>query len=394
MRVGILLLFVSILRLTAEDLAPPNGWAVESQPGVLVFQPKTLRGNERVRVDLYDAAPPEGSLASWFQSRLGSAAVDETVRAGCRPKEKQIEVSCVVSTRGGDHYVYAIRTRDGQYRFATILMAPNTLGAMRHLAGIQQILGGAAANAGRAGTPRAPVAAAAPSAATQTPARAPTTPPPVAGAAPAAVPLEGLYMIQRYGFGVGGAVTSYYAPYLLLKDGTVTGDLDYVPAGGAGMDLWRSRKPAAWGRWARRGPAIEVTWNDPRRKPETWQKWFHGRPGEPGLALNGHYRSIGGGGNTAFGGDVMVAAWKEMVFSPDGTVVSGGGSGGFSGGGGTGVSVSTSSRQARRESRYRIDGYQIEFAYPDGQRERKWFYLYPDGNSVLGIGDSVLTARR
>jgi hypothetical protein len=388
MRVRALLLFVAVFRLTAEDLAPPNGWAVESQAGVLVFQPKTLRGNEQVRIDLHDSVPPEGSLASWFQSQLGSAAVEDTIRRGCRPKQKENEISCVVSTRGGDHYVYALRTRDGQYRFATILMAPNTLGAMRHLMGIKRILEGAVANAGRAGSPE--VAPQTPSPQISAPAPAPAA----GSTSPAAIPIEGLYMILRYGFGVGGGMTSYYAPYLLLKDGTVTDDLDYVPLTDADIARWRGRKPRAWGRWARRGSVIAITWNDARRKPETWEKWFNGRPGEPGLPLSGRYRSIGGGGNTALGGDVMVAAWKDMVFSPNGTVVSGGGSGGFSGGQGTGVSVATSSRQAQRQARYRIDGYQIEFTYPDGRRERKWFYLYPDGNSVLGIGDSVFTSGR
>lgn len=181
--------------------------------------------------------------------------------------------------------------------------------------------------------------------------------------------LEGLYLHLTYTVGIGGAVYTAYKPYALLKDGAVTDDLTYYPQSSDDVAEWRRRKPRAWGRWTKNGSVLSIRWDDSSRKPETWKKWFETRPGSPGLGLKGRFQSLGGGGNTALGGDVMVAAWNSYEFLPDGTVTSGGGSGGSSEGAGTGVSVVTGSQKAEQRGRYRVDGYSIEFQFSDGRRE-------------------------
>lgn len=90
----------------------------------------------------------------------------------------------------------------------------------------------------------------------------------------------------------------------------------------------------------------------------------------------------------------MIAAWNDYAFSPDGTVTSGGGSSTYSGGKHTDVSVASSSRKAARTGRYSANGHAIDFVYADGERERKWFYLYPDGHKVIGVGASIYVLKK
>lgn len=206
--------------------------------------------------------------------------------------------------------------------------------------------------------------------------------------------LEGIYLHVEYGYGVGGMVTTNYKPHIFLKDGSVTTDLSFYPATASDVQAWRGRNPRAWGKWSREGSITRIEWNDAKRKPQEWKKWFTARPGDPGMRLSGHYRSMGGGGNTALGGDVMIAAWNNMTFSPDGTVTTGGGSGASSGGGGTGVSVTTRSRKAPQQARYSISGFTMQLERPGQPSETRWFFRYPDSDTVIGIGGSTFVQRK
>ncbi|MCW5619655.1 MAG: hypothetical protein KIS79_00910 [Burkholderiales bacterium] len=399
----VLLGFVST-SLLGQELTPPSGWTVRAGDGRFVLEPGNLKPGERVTVELFDSAAPSGDLASFFQAQLQNSS--EADRSGCKPRQQPNEVSCVVSDRtSGDRYFHAFKTKDGQYRFMTMLMVPNSLGAMRHLLAIKRITEDAVGNVGRAGSGEvaaAPTDAVPPQAAATTPATADASSPvPASAPAPAVavdpsfpVPMEAIYLHQEYGYGVGGMMTIEYKPHIFLKDGTVTTDLAYYPASAADMQTWRNRRPQSWGRWQKTDGKIVITWNDPKRKPSTWNKWFVARPGAPSQRLEGFYQALGGGGNTAMGGDVMIAAWNDYAFSADGTVTSGGGSGSYSGGQHTDVSVATRSRKAVRTGRYSMNGHAIDFAYADGEQERKWFYLYPDGHKVIGVGASTYVLKK
>ncbi len=383
-RIAILLLFCSLSR-PAQDLAPPRGWTVDQQPSILVFAPMDLRAGQQVRVELHDAEPAQGELSQWLVSRLESADARR-----CRPKLRHgTEASCVINSREGDHYYYGLRTADGHYRLVHVLMGPNTLSAVRYLSGVRRLLEDAEANRGFAGVPDQPTAKTA------------QEPRSTGSAAPQPVsgdffrpPIEGIYLHLEYLAGVGGGIYPSYEPYILLQDGSITDDLSYYPRAESDMAAWRARKPRAWGRWTRNGFTVSIRWNDPRRKPETWDKWFVARPGDPALALSGLYQSIGGGGNTALGGDFIAAAWKDFRFSPNGIVTAGAGSGSYSGGSGTGVSVATSSQKAAQQARYRIERYTIRLDYMDGRSERRWFYRFPDSDKALGIGGSTYSLRQ
>jgi len=367
----------------AQDLAPPQGWNVEKRPGVFIFQPAHLASGQNVEVQIYDAAPLPQDLLRWLTEQMPINGASGADIASCRPKMRRAtEASCITKSGGADQYWYALKTPDNQARFVHISMAPNTLAGMRYIAPIDRLLKSAEANVGRAGGEPAPPV---------------KEPPPVAESLPAAptsngasytVPIEGLYLHLEYIAGVGGGVYPSYEPYILLSDGTITDDLSYYPSSSEDVANWRRKKPRAWGRYARNGSALSIRWDDSRRKPETWDKWFVAKAGTESMRLSGLYQSIGGGGNTSLGGSIIVAAWSNYRFSPDGTVTSDQGSGGGS------PNVAVLSQQAAKRATYQISSYAIDLQYGDGRRERSWFFRFPDSDDVIGLGAKVLTKRK
>jgi hypothetical protein len=160
--------------LLAQDLAPPKGWTVEKQPGVFRFQPEHVASNQRVEVAVYDSEPSQQDLIGWLRDQMKSHQAAEAELNGCRPRRRrQVEASCVVSWGGADHYWYAFKTQDGQYRLTTVLMAPATLATIFFLRPVGQLLKDSEANVGHAGGVVQPVPAAQAAA-------APPNPPPAA----------------------------------------------------------------------------------------------------------------------------------------------------------------------------------------------------------------------
>lgn len=204
------------------------------------------------------------------------------------------------------------------------------------------------------------------------------------------MPIEGIYLHLKYSVGVGGGRYPTYKPYLFLSDGSVTSDLSYYPTSAQDVERWRQEKPKLWGHWTKHGNTISIQWNDPSQKTESWDKWYVARPGTPGMALSGNYRSIGGGGNTALGGRSMVVVWSNYRFSPDGTVTSEGGSGSTYSGS---PSVATSSNPAAQTERYRIDQYYMDLQHSNGSKERAWFFRFPDSDDVIGVKDKILSRK-
>jgi hypothetical protein len=198
-------------------------------------------------------------------------------------------------------------------------------------------------------------------------------------------PIDGIYLYLRYGLGYGGAVQITYEPYLLLKDGTIYRNLQAPPQD---LDIGKSRQaePKMWGRWQKSGNSIMVQWEDGKR--ETWEKdWHVARPARKTDRLQGRFRSMSGGGNTALGGSTSIAVTNDIVFSADGSFRRG-----------DVVSAKTDSvtvgSKRKGGGTYLIDGYSIELRYDDGQVERLTFYFYPDGNTVIGIGNRVFVLRQ
>lgn len=396
-------------------MTPPRGWAVEKQAGFFRFQPRQLQQNQQVTVDIYDAEQSQQTMGEYLRAQMKAHQASDAEIASCTPKQKNNEASCVTKLGGADHYWYAFKTNSGEYRYSTVVLGPTTLSTVGYIFPVGSLLKKAKASTDRAGGAQVAVAKSAEPAAE--PSNAPSASSPendmndavaaIGGDASAAAPTGAagtrtqaaaqpsasyaplssflaIYLHLEYQGGVGGMVYPVYEPYIFLRDGSITDDLKYHPSSDADVSRWRTLQPRKWGKWTKNGSALAITWNDAKRKPETWDKWFVARPWPQGMTLSGLFTSIGGGGNTALGGSTIVAAWNNYRFSPDGTVTNGRGAGGSSPG------VAVSSKKADQQARYKVDKYAIDFDYADGRRERKWFFVFPDSTDVIGVGDSVV----
>ncbi len=185
----------------------------------------------------------------------------------------------------------------------------------------------------------------------------------------------GVYTTQSSGIGVGGAVLITYPPALFLKDGTVYNDPSWAP-NSFNVQLSRSLEPQKWGKWTRQGKNFKILWGD--GETEVFEVQDALKPSAKGLKLSGEYASLSGGGNTAFGGDVLVAAGSNYVFKPDGTFTGGR----FAGASTPGAVVNSSSASA---GRYTVQGYAITLKPAQGTEQRLLFYRFGD---ALHIGGS------
>jgi hypothetical protein len=411
---------------STNELPPPKGWTLWSKPQMLVYDSINPQTNKGVRIEMKDSEAPEGELQAYLERNLRSMGYPEEATRNCRPRSRRggKEVSCSTTSPEGAHTFYAIRTNDGQYRFVHALAVPTLSVMLPQLMNTKRILDAAENNQGRSGTNATVRAATEPPQTASDPRGTPPQPPgrqggtagsgwgdspapatdrnsttanpsPEGGSLP--FQLEAIYLHLKYTTGVGGGVYPEYKPYLYFRNGLVTTDLAVYPRSTAEFEAWRKRRPQAWGRWTRNGDTIRIEWPPSSRgprKPEELKDWHTARQGSSGMQLQGAYQSLGGGGSTTMGGDVMVAAWRNLEFLPGGKVRTGGGSSMSSGGGGTGVSTTSSSRRKEQILDYHIEGNRIDFVDSSGQRRSEWFFLFPNSDDVIGVANSVYQTRR
>ena len=121
-----------------------------------------------------------------------------------------------------------------------------------------------------------------------------------------------------YNYGVGGGAYPVYSPVVLFANGVACKCLESAIDE---IDVRRVQRntPKKVGKWQKSGSNYQVSWPG-AKKPEIL-KITVGPPVElPGVnALDGTYQSIGGGGNTAFGGNVQVADVQDLTFHNDGS---------------------------------------------------------------------------
>jgi|GEM_PF-3721186 len=401
--------FALVVHGLCAGLEPPKGWTLADRAPLLVYE-SVSQSNRGLRIEMRDSEAPDGDLQKYLENKFAELQYPAEATAKCRPRERRPgrEVSCNTTSSAGAHTFYAIRTDDGQFRFVHVLATPTLAVMLPQLMNTKRILDAAEKNVGRsegmvASSRKAPTATESPKAAVaasswgDAPKEAQTAVPSPSrqGSSRAgsyAMQVEGLYLHLKYTTGVGGGVYPEYRPYLYFRDGTVTTDLAIYPTSAAEMDAWRKRRPGAWGRWTRNGETIRIEWNQVSkriRKPETLEKWFVAQPGPRGMQLQGRYQSLGGGGNTAMGGDAIAVAWKNFEFQPGSKVETGAGAFTSSGGGGTGVGTSTRSQRPTEILSYQIDGNRIDFIDARGQRRSHWFFLFPKDDNVLGVANSV-----
>ena len=196
--------------------------------------------------------------------------------------------------------------------------------------------------------------------------------------------IVGIYLDENYTSGVGGMPVLEYDAVMLLRDGTAYEDFE-VPPTELNVASFKKARPSRVGKWKRTAKGFSVLFNGDKT-PSEIKASFKVKPAPAGQKLAGEYSSIGGGGNTALGGDVMVAYSDTYVFDRNGRF-----SGERAGGGNApGVAVASSSKNA---GTYTLSGYTLRLQYNDGRVARRLFYFYPDKDradkSVIGIGDSA-----
>jgi len=253
------------------------------------------------------------------------------------------------------------------------------------------------------GGPRVAAAPAKPASAT-----APPPPPRTAAAITAGPPahaanwakVEGVYFRNLAGLGVGGMAAMRFAPSIFFKDGTFY-EIDDRALEDVDLAAARAAQPKRWGRWSRQGDRFTLTDDGgrPRDYPLQQGNLFKAFPASGAASLAGSYKSLSGGGNTAFGGDVMIASQNRFNFLPGGVYTTQRSTGASNSGASTGVGSTVASRSGG-EGRFSVDRHTIVIEGPDGRRERRFFAFGSRktpaqlDTGMLFIGDTVYTRER
>lgn len=191
--------------------------------------------------------------------------------------------------------------------------------------------------------------------------------------------IEGVYSELSYSTGVGGMMITTYPASLFLKDGTVYNDPYWAP-NSFNYKLSRELEPQKWGKWTRQGKNFLIRWGD--GSSETFEVQETLKPAPAGLKLSGTYSSVSGGGNTALGGDVMVAVTNDYTFTPQGAF-----KGGRSASGST-SNVTTLSKSSTSGT-YSTSGYGITLKYADGGQKRLFFFVRSPKLVTIGGSDHL-----
>jgi hypothetical protein len=229
---------------------------------------------------------------------------------------------------------------------------------------------------------------------------------PAGAVSPAAHPenweqVEGVYFRSYTTFGVGGMVISDFEPLVFFRDGS------YFEVEGPAIedtDLGASRraKPNKWGRWAKNGDAFTLTSAKGKSSQHKLQdgSFFKAFPAEASSnKLAAKYTRVSGGGNSALGGEMTIAAQTDLSFTADGRYMRASAAGAIGSGNTTGVATSVYSQSARGIGRYRIERYTITLTEPDGKIRRQFFAFASKksppqpATDMLFLGDRVYISR-
>lgn len=162
----------------------------------------------------------------------------------------------------------------------------------------------------------------------------------------------------KYSYGVGGAVYPTYHLVALLEGGTAA-KLGSYAVDDVDVSAIRRKKSSDVGTWRNSGRNVQVRWADgdtSELKPNV------GPPTALPAArlLPGTYQAVGGGGNTALGGQVLTAQVKQFTFLSNGTFSQS-----------SNKSASSSAAVARARSgnagRWELDGATLTLTYGDGR---------------------------
>ena len=202
-----------------------------------------------------------------------------------------------------------------------------------------------------------------------------------------AAKIEGFGFDYTMTMGIGGGMAMRVFPVVLFKDRQVLEDVEALAFSG-GMEAHKRANPEDWTRWRRAGGKLQT------QTKKGWENLpftavYAKLP--DGFKLNGRFQSLGGGGNTAYGGSDFFAAWSTFDFLPDGRVVKGGGAGGYSAF--QQASSAFSSVTPERRGRYRINGLMLEITYDNKVNEQFLIVSDPKDPSVIWLDGTSYTSK-
>lgn len=175
------------------------------------------------------------------------------------------------------------------------------------------------------------------------------------------------------GIGVGGMVVIEFEPMVLLADG-VYYDVGDEALEDVDLAAERAARPNSFGRWSQSGDSYVLTHADGETKSYALQDGvlFKAYPAEESATLSARYKRISGGGNTALGGEMMVARSSTYSFTPDGRFQMAGSVGASSSGEQSGVSTTLQGDSAAA-GRYTLGRHTLVLTFDDGRQERHFF---------------------
>jgi hypothetical protein len=190
--------------------------------------------------------------------------------------------------------------------------------------------------------------------------------------------IDGVYLEQGYEMGVGGYMYLNYSPVLMLRDGWAYDGWFGTPAD-LSIVLSKKLEPNAWRRFERKGSQVRI--QSLEGKWSKFSNWNKVEPAKAGDKLLGTFTRLTGGGNTAYGGDTVIAAFSSYTFKKDGTFTTDRGSS-ASGGqeatnpNGSPAVVTTSNSNA--SGTFKLDGYTLELKYGNSKVDRKAFLWFDE----------------
>ncbi|HET6158647.1 MAG TPA: hypothetical protein VFE34_09910 [Dongiaceae bacterium] len=198
-------------------------------------------------------------------------------------------------------------------------------------------------------------------------------------------------------FGVGGMVVIDYEPVILFKDGT-SYEVGDVALEDVDLAAARGSKSKLFGRWSRSTDAYTLTAADGKVHRYALQdgSFFEAFPADQETALLTRYKRVSGGGNTALGGETMIASSNTYSFSPDGRFRIEGSVGASTAGDQSGISTTLQGKSSMAVSgRFTLEHHTLTLIYADGHQERHFFAFasknnppVPDAHMIF-IGDST-----
>lgn len=335
-----------------DTLGPP-GWSREVKGALTQYN--APNGQERVVVREITSTDDPLAAAQEIVSGLGARASD------CALQANRESAMCdgIVAGSGFDLRIRAYAVRTG-----------TSLTSMLHM-GLADAAG-LESRFAASGDRIAALATGNTSSASSAPAPAPIAAPPAGSGK-----IDRVLFDLSYVGGIGGAVYPKYTPVYLFRNGEACRCADLAP-GDVDTAALRRARPEDVGQWRKAGGEYAVQYADgdtDELDPSV------GPPAPiPGGRLNGRYGALGGGGNTALGGSVMVIASEDYDFRSDGTFYQE-----TFGGGGNGSVTAGSTRGT--VGKWRLDGATLSLEYPDGRTARTSVYWDSKGDLVNGSPD-------